>query len=163
MKKRRYWRDSPHHPAISVSNHCFLLGRYSKKTAVSSTRFPPAPKALRQTKRPSTIQLGEAPATMAKMEHIISEQLKAHLRPMMSADRPQKSAPTNIPTYAAMVRPRMKEGLNSSAAWPAVIPWRRRIKESTAYLSLGVRYSAPVIADWRSSVYPKPFSTNSFQ
>jgi hypothetical protein len=83
---------------MSVSIHCRLLGKYSKNTAVSSTRFPPAPKLLKHTNSPSTSQLGLAPATMANTEHISSEKLKAVLRPMTSALMPQNRAPTSMPT-----------------------------------------------------------------
>jgi hypothetical protein len=105
---------------------------------VSRTRLPPAPKEQRQTKRPRTVQLGLAPATMAKTEHSIRETLKANFRPMMSAvipaDRsvgakgfikeesiPQNRAPTSIPTYAAIVRPLAYPGENSRAACPAMM------------------------------------------
>jgi len=110
-----------------------LLGRYSRNTAVSNTRLPPAPNAERQVNRPSTNQFGEAPATIAKAEQMNSETLNAMRRPMMSAPRPQNRAPTNIPTYTAIVRPFLKEGWNSAAADTAVIDCSRRIKESAAY------------------------------
>jgi len=51
----------------------------------------------------------------------------------MSAVMPQNSAPANMPTYAAMVRPFGYPGLNSSAAWPAIMDWMSRMSESTAY------------------------------
>lgn len=34
----------PHQHAISVTSHCLLPGRNSRKTVVSRTRLPPAPK-----------------------------------------------------------------------------------------------------------------------
>jgi hypothetical protein len=58
---------TPHQAAMSVRSHAYLDGRYSRKTAVSSTRFPPAPKAEMEIKAPSAIQLGEAPAMIVKM------------------------------------------------------------------------------------------------
>lgn len=79
----------PHQQAISVSSHWKRPGRNSRKTVVSSTRLPPAPKAVNETKRPSTYQFGDAPATIANMAHRNSEQLKANLRPMTSAPKPQ--------------------------------------------------------------------------
>jgi len=67
-----------------------------------------------ETKKPSRIQLLEAPATMAKMELRKRDTLKANLRPMMSALPPyhivrdrygdvmmemctQNKAPTSMP------------------------------------------------------------------
>lgn len=91
------------------------------KTVVSNTRLPPAPNADSETQSPSTIQFGEDPAMMAKIEHIKRDVLKANFRPMISALKPQNRAPSNIPVYAAIVRPRAKNGLNSLAAWSAVI------------------------------------------
>lgn len=90
--------DEPHHAAISVTSHCCLLGRYSKNTVVSRTRFPPAPNALSEMNKPSTIQFGEAPATIVKTEEMNSETLNAKRRPITSADMPQNSAPTSMPT-----------------------------------------------------------------
>lgn len=98
-------RYVPHQAAMSVSIHWRFPGKYSRKTAVSSTRLPPAPKALKHTNTPNTSQLGLAPATMAKMEQITKDTLNAILRPKTSAPIPQNSAPTSIPTYTAMVRP----------------------------------------------------------
>ena len=51
---------------MSVNSHWSLLGKYSRNTAVSSTRFPPDPNADRHVNKPSTIQFGAAPATMQK-------------------------------------------------------------------------------------------------
>ena len=126
----------PHQQAKRVKSHCLLLGRYSRKTAVSNTRFPPLPNAERQTKRPSTTQLGAAPATIAKMAEMKSETLNAMRRPIMSAERPQNRAPTSIPTYTAIVKPLWKDGWNSAAAFPAVMDCSKRIKESAAYPKL---------------------------
>lgn len=131
---------------MSVSIHCLLLGRNSKKTAVSSTRFPPPPKLLRHTNKPNTTQFGLLPATIAKIEQIIKLALKANFLPMMSAlmpvpcqslfirnlsplqdaqrpqkNSPQKLAPANMPTYAATVNPFPHPGWNSNAACPAMI------------------------------------------
>lgn len=117
---------------MSVNIHCLRLGRYSKNTAVSSTRFPPAPNALRHTNVPRTSQFGLAPATIAKTLHISRLQLNATFRPMMSAPSPQNSAPTNMPTYTAMTSPFLYAGVNSICAWRLMTAWRRRIKESTA-------------------------------
>jgi len=72
---------------------------------VSRTRFPPAPKELSAMNSPRIGQFGAAPATMAKMEQIMREKLKAIFLPMISALIPQKSAPMSIPEYAAMVMP----------------------------------------------------------
>jgi hypothetical protein len=95
----------PHQAAMRVNNHCSLLGRYSRKTVVSSTRFPPAPNALRHVNNPRTIQFGAAPATIVKTLEMNSDTLKANRRPMISAENPQNRAPTSIPVYTAMVRP----------------------------------------------------------
>lgn len=78
----------PHQAASVVISHCLLAGRYSRKTVVSSTRFPPEPKAANETNSPRTIQLGEAPAQMAKIALMNKETLNANLRPMMSAVPP---------------------------------------------------------------------------
>ena len=51
---------------------------------------------------------------------------------MISADNPQNSAPTSMPTYAAMVSPLGYEGVNSRAAWDAMMDWIKRMRESTA-------------------------------
>lgn len=126
--------DEPHHAAMSVTSHCCLLGRYSKNTAVSKTRFPPAPNALRQMNSPKTYQFGDAPATIVKMEEMNSDTLNAKRRPMISAEIPQKSAPTSIPTYTAIVNPVEYDGWNSYTAWVEMMDWISRIKESTAYL-----------------------------
>ena len=67
-------------------------------------RLPPAPNADKDVNKARTIQFGEAPATIAKIEQINKEVLKASLLPMMSAENPQKSAPANIPQYTAMVK-----------------------------------------------------------
>ena len=75
-----------------------MPGRYSRKTVVSRTRFPPAPKALKQTNKPKMTQDGEAPATIVNIDEMSREKLKANRRPIMSAEKPQKIAPTNIPT-----------------------------------------------------------------
>lgn len=88
---------SPHQHAKNVNTHCFSLGKYSKKTVVSMIKFPPAPKPTRAIKRPSAGQLGIAPATMVAEEQINSEILKAYRRPTISADKPQKMAPTSMP------------------------------------------------------------------
>jgi hypothetical protein len=63
------------------------------------------PNALKHTNNPSTSQFGAAPATIAKTEQMIKLTLNAIFRPMISAVIPQNSAPANMPTYAAMVRP----------------------------------------------------------
>ena len=138
MKFIKFSLNLPHQAAIRVSSHCCLLGRYSRKTAVSSTKLPPAPKADNETHNPSTTQFGEDPAMMAKIEHNNRDALKANFLPMMSALKPQNRAPTSIPVYAATVRPRINDGPNSRAAWSAVILWSRSIKESTAYLKTGM-------------------------
>lgn len=65
---------------------------------VSRTRFPPAPKALKQTNKPKVTQEGEAPATIVNTDEMNKEKLKANRRPTMSAEKPQKIAPTNMPT-----------------------------------------------------------------
>lgn len=65
---------------------------------MSRTRFPPAPKALKQIKRPSVTQDGDAPATTVKTDETNNETLKAKRRPMMSAEKPQNMAPTSMPT-----------------------------------------------------------------
>jgi hypothetical protein len=98
QQELRVKANSPHHAAISVNSHCSLLGRYSRNTVVSSTKFPPAPKALKQTNNPSVIQDGEAPATIVKTDETNSEKLKAKRRPIISAENPQNMAPTSIPT-----------------------------------------------------------------
>jgi hypothetical protein len=58
---------------MSVTIHCLLPGRYSKKTVVSSTRLPPAPNPLSAMKVPSEAQFGMAPARRAAIEQINSE------------------------------------------------------------------------------------------
>lgn len=93
-----------------------LDGRYSKNTVVSKIRFPPPPNADRATNSPSTGQLGAAPAAIAKMEHMRSEVLKAVRRPMMSAVRPQKSAPIRRPMYKHIVSARLNDAFSSRAA-----------------------------------------------
>lgn len=65
---------------------------------MSSTRLPPAPKAAIETKKPRTIQLGEAPATMANMALRKREQLKASFRPMISAPPPCSSSVCPLPS-----------------------------------------------------------------
>lgn len=72
---------------------------------MSRIRLPPAPKAAAAMKKPSDAQVGEAPAATVKTEQMTREVLKAVLRPMMSAKRPQNRAPTSMPVYRAMVRP----------------------------------------------------------
>lgn len=96
---------TPHHAANQLTIHCLLEGRYSRKTVVSRIRLPPAPNAAIAMKKPSDSQLGDAPATMVKMEQMKRETLKAILRPIMSAKRPQNKAPMSMPMYKAMVRP----------------------------------------------------------
>ncbi len=96
---------TPNQAAIVLRTHCLLEGRYSRNTVVSRIKLPPAPKAAAAMKKPSDSQLGAAPATMVKMEHRNSDMLKAVLRPMMSAKKPQNSAPTSMPMYTAMVSP----------------------------------------------------------
>jgi hypothetical protein len=120
-----------------------LPGRYSRKTVVSSTRLPPAPNALKHTNKPKVVQLGEAPAIIVNIAETRSEKLKAKRRPMISAENPQKIAPTSMPTNTAIVKPVAKLGWNSMPAGPAVMDWIKRISESTAY--------------------PKPFRQKSFQ
>ena len=90
--------NSPHQAAISVRSHWSLLGRYSRKTVVSRTRFPPAPNALKQMNNPKVIHDGEAPATTVKIDDTNKETLNANRRPIMSAENPQKMAPASIPT-----------------------------------------------------------------
>jgi hypothetical protein len=63
----------PHHDAMKVKTQLYLLGQNSRNTAVSMMRFPPPPNADSETKRPRTIQFGEAPATIAKIEQMKSE------------------------------------------------------------------------------------------
>jgi hypothetical protein len=88
---------NPHQQARAVRTHCLVDGRYSKNTAVSKIRLPPPPKPINATKNPSDGQLGMAPATIVAIEHIKSEMLKAHRRPIMSAPKPQKRAPASKP------------------------------------------------------------------
>lgn len=88
---------TPHQHAIKVKTHCLLDGRYSRKTVVSNTKFPPAPKAEAHTKNPRDALLGDAPATIAKVEQMKREVLNAVRRPMISAPNPQKIAPRSIP------------------------------------------------------------------
>jgi hypothetical protein len=95
---------------------------YSKRMVVSRMRFPPAPKAAKATKKAREFQLGAAPAMMVKAEQTNRETLKANFRPMMSAVEPQKSAPTRMPVYRAIVSDFAYEGPNSKAAWPAIMP-----------------------------------------
>jgi hypothetical protein len=92
-----------------------------KNTAVSSTRLPPPPNALKQTNKPRTSQFGAAPATIANTLHTSRLTLKAILRPMISAVMPQNSAPTSMPTYTAIVNPLGYPGENSSAAGAAMM------------------------------------------
>src|ERR1700761_8592356 len=75
----------PHQHAIKVSNHCLSPGRYSRKTVVSKIKLPPEPNAARAVNAPRAYQLGEAPATIAKIEQLNSEKLKANRRPITSA------------------------------------------------------------------------------
>lgn len=98
-------QPTPNHEASQVTSHCLLEGKYSKKTVVSKTKLPPAPNAEVAMKNPSDSQFGDAPATIVKIAHIKSDTLKEVLRPMISALKPQNSAPTNIPTYTAIVKP----------------------------------------------------------
>ena len=65
---------------------------------MSMMRLPPAPNADKEMKKPRTIQFGEDPAMMAKIEQIIKDVLKASRLPIMSAENPQNKAPANIPT-----------------------------------------------------------------
>ena len=71
---------------------------------MSMMRFPPAPNADKDTNKARTIQFGEAPATIAKIEQMNKEVLNAILLPMISAEKPQKRAPANIPQYTAIVK-----------------------------------------------------------
>jgi hypothetical protein len=63
------------------------------------------------------------------------ETLNANFRPTMSAVDPQKSAPTSMPVYKAIVSDLGYEGLNSKAAWPAIMPCSETCRESTPYLT----------------------------
>lgn len=65
---------------------------------VSRTRFPPAPNALKQINKPRVTQEGAAPATIVNTDEKSREKLNANRRPIISAEKPQKIAPTNMPT-----------------------------------------------------------------
>lgn len=93
---------NPHQHAIRVSSHCLSPGRNSRNTVVSRIRFPPDPNAASAVNVPSTYQLGEAPAQMAKMEHVKRDTLKANLRPITSAPvtRSQQSLISTSPCFA---------------------------------------------------------------
>jgi len=67
------------------------------KTVVSMIRLPPPPNPRRAMKTAREAQFGAAPATVANIEHMNSETLKANRRPMISALSPQKRAPKSIP------------------------------------------------------------------
>lgn len=125
---------TPHHAARQLRIHCLFEGKYSRKTVVSKIRLPPAPKAAAAMRNPRDSQLGAAPAAIVNMEHRKREMLNAILRPMMSAKRPQKTAPISIPIYSAMVKPLWYDGWNSRTAWTEMIPCKDSCKASTAYL-----------------------------
>jgi hypothetical protein len=72
---------------MSVSNHCLSPGRNSRNTVVSRIKLPPDPNAAREVNKPKTIQFGDAPAQMAKTEHIKRETLNAMRRPITSAPK----------------------------------------------------------------------------
>lgn len=102
--------------------------------------------AARPTKVARTIQLGDAPAAMAKTDEAKMVTLKAKRRPIISAPRnrakstkallqfqeprnksrrdvlpsPQNKTPINIPVYTETLRAYANEGRNSRAAWLAV-------------------------------------------
>lgn len=71
---------------------------------MSSTKLPPEPKADREMNSPRTIQFGDAPASIAKIELIINEKLKANRLPIRSADSPQNKAPTNCKSAVSIAQ-----------------------------------------------------------
>jgi len=118
-------QPTPHQAASHVISHCLLCGTYLAKATKNAREF----------------QLGAAPATMVKAEQTNRETLNANLRPMISAVEPQKRAPRSMPVYKAIVSDLAYEGLNSNAAWPAIMPWSETCRESTPCLDTAVRVS----------------------
>jgi len=80
-----------------LRTHCLFDGKYSKKTVVSIIRFPPPPNPKKAMKMARAIQFGAAPATVAAIEQMKREQLKAYRLPIISALNPQNKAPRSMP------------------------------------------------------------------
>lgn len=89
-----------------LKTHCLLLGRYSRKTVVSSIRFPPPPNPIRAIKNAREFHDGDAPDAIHAAAQMNSDVLKANRRPIISAVKPQNKAPISMPTYTEIVSAR---------------------------------------------------------